>query len=74
MKNSLLSVGIDIGTTTSQLIFSRLHIVNQANPFTVPDYGIQEKEILYRSKIHFTPLLSEDRIDVEALRQIIDQE
>ena len=74
MKNSLLSVGIDIGTTTSQLIFSRLHIVNQANPFSVPDYGIQEKEILYRSKIHFTPLLSEDRIDVEALRQIIDQE
>jgi len=74
MNNSLMSVGIDIGTTTSQLIFSRLHISNQANPFTVPDYGIQEKEILYRSKIHFTPLLSEDRIDAEALRQIIDRE
>ncbi len=74
MKDSLLSVGIDVGTSTTQLVFSRLHIRNEANAFSVPDFGITDKEILYRSKVHFTPLLSEEIIDAEALRQIIDGE
>ena len=74
MTESLLSVGIDVGTSTTQLVFSRLHIRNEANAFSVPDFGIQSKEVLYRSKVHFTPLLNEDTIDTEALRQIIDRE
>lgn len=74
MKESLLSVGIDVGTSTTQLVFSRLHIRNEANAFSVPDFGIKEKELLYRSRVHFTPLLSEDIIDAEALRGIVDEE
>ncbi len=74
MKESLLSVGIDVGTSTTQLIFSRLNIRNEANAFTVPDFVIGDKEILYRGKVHFTPLLSEEIIDAQGLRNIIEEE
>lgn len=72
--NSILSVGIDIGTTTTQLIFSRLTIQNKGAAFSVPEFAITEKEILYRSKIHFTPLRSDTVIDAEGVRKIIDEE
>ena len=44
--NSILSVGIDIGTTTTQLIFSRLTIQNKGAAFSVPEFTITENEIL----------------------------
>lgn len=71
---TLLSVGIDIGTTTTQLVFSRLILRNRGNAFTVPDFTIAEKEILYRSQIRFTPLLSDTRIDAAGVRQIVAEE
>lgn len=74
MTEGLLSVGIDVGTTTTQLVFSHLEIRNEANAFSVPDFTIGEKEVLYHSSIHFTPLLSEDVIDAEGLRDIVDRE
>ncbi len=74
MKEALLSVGIDIGTSTTQLILSRLHLQNRASAFTVPDIAISEKEILYRSPVHFTPLCSPTRIDAPAIRAIVDRE
>ena len=36
MHEVILSVGIDIGTSTTQLIFSRLTIENRASGYTVP--------------------------------------
>ena len=72
--SSILSVGIDIGTTTTQLIFSRLTIQNEGTAYSVPRFAITEKEILYRSRIHFTPLLSDTVIDAEGVRKIIDAE
>ena len=74
MTQSLLSVGIDVGTTTTQLVFSRLEIRNEANEFSVPDFAIGKKEVLYRSSIWFTPLLSHDVIDTDGLRSIVDRE
>lgn len=73
-QERLLSVGIDIGTTTTQLIFSRLTVENAAAPFSVPEFSITQKEILYRSGIHFTPLLSEERIDADGLRELVSRE
>lgn len=74
MKESLLSVGIDVGTSTTQLVFSHLEIQNEANAFSVPDFTIGEKQVLYRSEVHFTPLLSEEVIDAQGLRDIVDRE
>ena len=74
MSETLLSVGIDVGTSTTQLVFSRLHVQNEANAFSVPEFNITQKEILYRSEVYFTPLLSDTVIDAEGVRQIVDRE
>ena len=57
MGERLLSVGLDVGTTTTQMIVSRLTVENKASSFAVPELEIGEREILYRSSVHFTPLL-----------------
>ena len=74
MKEQILSVGIDIGTSTTQLIFSRLTIVNLASSYTVPRISIVDKEVIYRSSIYFTPLKSQTEIDAEKVREIIRKE
>ncbi len=74
MADFLLSVGIDIGTSTTQLIFSKLYIKNIASASSVPRHEIVDKEIIYKSKIHFTPLKSATEIDVEKALDIIKEE
>ena len=74
MSEALLSVGIDVGTTTSQLVFSRLSVENQANAFSVPQFSITERKILYRSPVRFTPLLSDAEIDAAALGRMVRDE
>ena len=74
MHEVILSVGIDIGTSTTQLIFSRLTIENRASSYTVPRIDIVNKEVIYRSKIYFTPLRSATEIDAEAVKRIVREE
>ena len=74
MHEVILSVGIDIGTSTTQLIFSRLTIENRASSYTVPRIDIVDKEVVYRSKIYFTPLRSATEIDAEAVKRIVREE
>ena len=74
MKEILNSVGIDIGTTTTQIVFSRIEIDNKAGSFAVPRFSITGRDIIYKSKIYFTPLLSENLIDGDALRKIVAEE
>ena len=74
MSESLLSVGLDVGTTSTQMIFSRLRIGNKAGSFAVPELEIENREILYKSPVHFTPLLAGDLVDADALRKIVDAE
>ncbi len=74
MTEQMLSVGIDIGTSTTQLVISRLTLENHANPFSVPRIEIAGKEVIYHSGIHFTPLLDERTIDAEGVRAIVAEE
>ncbi len=74
MHEVILSVGIDIGTSTTQLIFSRLTIENRATSYTVPQISIVNKEVIYRSGIYFTPLKSTTEIDAEAVKKIVRDE
>ena len=71
MHEIVLSVGIDIGTTTTQLVFSRLTIENLASSYTVPRITIVNKEVTYKSPIYFTPLTSPTEIDSEAIKKIV---
>ena len=70
----LLSVGLDVGTTSTQLVVSRLEVHNRASAFAVPELAIGNREILYESPVYFTPLLEEKRMDARALRSILEKE
>lgn len=72
MKEHMISVGIDIGTSTTQLVFCKMGIENTASAWTVPTVKIVDKEVLYRSPIFFTPLVNSETIDAEAVRKIIE--
>lgn len=52
----LLSVGIDIGTTTTWVIFSHLELVNRAAVSQVPRYEFIKREISWQSPVFFTPV------------------
>lgn len=70
----LTSVGIDIGTSTMQIIFSRLHIRDVSGYGMVPKIEIMDKKIIYESDIYFTPLISEDEIDGVEVKKILLKE
>lgn len=71
MDSELLSVGIDVGTSTTSVIFSSLLVRNTASGFTVPALSIIDKKIVYRGGIHVTPLLDESHIDAGRVREIV---
>lgn len=74
MGKRLISVGLDIGTTTTQLVVSSLQVENKASAFSVPEMEIADRQILYKSPIHFTPLIGEHLVDGERIRQLVAQE
>ena len=74
MADTLLSVGLDVGTTTTQMIVSRLTVENRATGFAVPEMEIASREILYKGNVHFTPLLDGKRVDKEGLKALVDRE
>ncbi len=71
---SLLSVGLDIGTTTTQIIFSRLRLTDVARPGQIPRMEITDREVLYQSPIVFTPLADNETVDSVKLTEIVRQE
>jgi ethanolamine utilization protein EutA len=74
MRQELISVGIDVGTSTTQVIFSRLAMADNSAFFSVPKVDIVSREIIYRGEIYETPLFSPERIDIEALVRIVTAE
>lgn len=74
MASSILSVGIDIGTSTTQVIFSRLMIDNTASFFSAPRISIVDKELVYKSSVYITPLKTASLIDGEGVRKIVENE
>jgi ethanolamine utilization protein EutA len=62
----LISVGVDIGSSTSHLAFSRLTL-EQRNA----RYVVTKRELVHESPIYFTPYLDGDVIDSDALQAFI---
>ena len=65
----LRTVGIDIGSSTSHLVFSRLELTLEGSR-----YRVTKREILNESKILLTPYVDDTRIDVEALESFINDQ
>lgn len=66
-SKQILSVGIDIGTSTSQLVFSRLELRNRAAACQIPRFEITDRRIVWQSPVAFTPLTDVDTLDEAAL-------
>ena len=70
----MLSVGLDVGTTTSQMILSRLWAENKASPFAVPEVTITQRQVIFRGPVRFTPLQNEQLVDADALRELVAED
>ena len=73
-SRDLLSVGVDVGTTTTQIIFSRLNLQDVSRPGQIPRIDITDRKVIYQSPIVFTPLIDSETIDADRLNQIVRQE
>ena len=73
-KTAILSVGIDVGTSTTQVVFSKLQMDNAGGYFSVPRVAIVDKEVVYKSEVYMTPLKTDVMIDTDALRNIVAAE
>jgi ethanolamine utilization protein EutA len=65
----LVSVGVDIGSSTSHLLFSRLELERQDNR-----YVTVTREVLYQSDILLTPYLGATTIDQRALGDFVERQ
>jgi ethanolamine utilization protein EutA len=68
----LRTVGIDIGTTTSHLIFSELVLERQGIRLSSA-YSVVERHVTHRSEVTLTPYASGRRIDTAALARFIER-
>src|SRR3989442_2887946 len=62
----LTSVGVDIGSSTSHLVFSRLLLARLHNP-----YVLSEGKVIFESEGFFTPYARDASIEAAALRRLI---
>ena len=63
----LASVGVDIGSSTSHLVFSRLVLERLDNR-----YVVAERRILRESEVLLTPYSADSTIDAQALGRFVD--
>ncbi len=69
---TLTSVGIDVGTATSQIIFSQL-VLRRLGRELSSRFVVTERDTLYLSPVHLTPYIAgRERIDDQALGQLVD--
>ena len=65
----LVSVGVDIGSSTSHLVFSRLRLERLDNR-----YVVSERTVLHESEVLLTPYAEDQTIDADALRSFVDRQ
>src|SRR3981081_3683379 len=65
----ILSVGVDIGSSTSHLVFSRIALERLASR-----YVVTTRETFYQSDILLTPYSAAEEIDAEALCAFIEHQ
>jgi len=69
----ILSVGVDVGSSTSHLVFSNLVLKRDQRSVT-RRFNIQERNIIYEGRIIHTPLLDDNTIDIVRLTDFFKDE
>jgi len=67
----LTTVGVDIGSSTSHLMFARVHLQRLSEALS-SRFVVVDREILWRSPILLTPYLEGNTIDAHALEHFIE--
>lgn len=67
---ALTTVGIDIGSSTSHLLFARVTLKRQSTGLS-SRFVVIDREVIFRSPIMLTPFLSDGSIDAHALEHFI---
>ena len=68
----LTTVGVDVGSSTSHLLFARLHLQRLTQSLS-SRFVVVQREVLHRSPILLTPYRPDDGlIDVQALEQFVE--
>jgi len=70
-KFTLHSVGIDIGSSTTHTIFSRL-ILRREGAGLSAKFVVTNRDVLYRSPIMLTPYITGTEIDTDKVKAFID--
>src|SRR4051794_14304617 len=68
----LTTVGVDVGSSTSHLLFARLHLQRLTDSLS-SRFVVVEREVLHRSPILLTPYRADGLIDVQALEGFVDR-
>ena len=72
-KIELLSIGIDVGSSTSHLVFSKLILIKDQKSPTLK-FKIKERKVVYEGRIIYTPLLDNNTIDIDKLTAFFREE
>lgn len=68
----LTTVGVDIGSSTSHLMFARVHMQRLSTALS-SRFVVVNREILWRSPIYLTPYRSDLTIDAENLESFVNE-
>lgn len=68
----LITVGVDVGSSTSHLVFSKLHMQRLAQSLS-SRFVVVERQELHRSPILLTPFSDSSTIDVEELSRFVER-
>ncbi|MBD3405331.1 MAG: ethanolamine utilization protein EutA [Candidatus Lokiarchaeota archaeon] len=68
-RTELTSIGVDVGSSTSHVVFSRITLEKDTKSRT-EKFEITNREIIYSGPIHLTPFIDKHTIDFEALRKL----
>ena len=69
----ILSVGVDVGSSTSHLVFSNL-ILKRDQRSVTRRFNIEERNVVYEGRIINTPLLDDNTIDIDGLTGFFKKE
>ncbi len=67
---TLKSVGIDIGSSTTHLVFSQLTLRREGAALSAK-FKVTDRQVLFRSKIMLTPYISGTQIDTDKVKDFI---
>ncbi len=69
---TLTSVGVDIGSSTSHVMFSRLTLRREGTAFSTK-FHVTERRLIWASPVLLTPYISATTINFDALKDFVDR-